>query len=1133
MKPITLHRTLAALTVSTLAFALPSCAQQNTKAAPMEAALAQPPARWTQRESPQAEAKVASEFLDMLVLDGSMRTPLLLETAKLAKTDKPAAMNYYITQFLARLQTTKETELSAALFNTEAAAAQGGGGGGAKKVAPPAAIKLMDGVAHFGGKAIHIGEPGSVDWSTPWDRTPARPASVSLHTSATFLPLLNAYGKTGERKYLDRWVAYLDDWSQNDDYFDHLHPLVVPDGIYSQSAGYVLATVRALSNVPKDDLNAIPPRVLAQVFRHFLQDMLPYRVTYIRSNTHNWTPRVELLQIARIFEEFKAAPQYFRAALRRDIEDNAVTQNLRDGTESQQDHWYNPQYLKVADALPVLEAGSLLPGWNEVAADAAWKAELKRHLKARVTWLIHDRSSQNLLPVAWNGGMTRKPEAGTRNASPEAFNDPVNSAILKAVNGNKSADPGYDSEWFPYGGYNIVRGGWGWRDGYGAMFTSPMPGAYGAYRSRSNNNTFGLNAYGQDLLIDDATGHYMYPSSPLRVDGRNQFFHVGVYKVPPPEDHKAYQVNAWWQPANWRWHASENFNLMEGVYSGAWTNPGNAQSTEGPHGTDQSQTDTLPANAGAQGISHQRFAMYVRDAKLWIITDRMRATGAHQYAQQWIIPLRPQGDVRPAALRVPLAFDASKITLDEGAKKIATNEPIGPAVVNNKIKDAPKVNLSLYQFSAMPLEYSAKVEPRGKEYGKFMYYSRDRVQVKWRGSGDQQVVTIAFPRAPGTGPEGDLKSAKQITSGKSGLGFEAITPDGKTVQYLSSQAKDDTLALGTLSVQGEALLLEGDKGMALGASRMTVDGKAIDLPTPDFEFQLNGDGAPRLIPIYRPIAPVEIGPERNVFADQVLVTLSSKTPGVEIRYTTDGEEPTPQSPLYSKPFALTQTATVLARAYRPGVTQNPPQLSGTHATVVSSAHFEKQGLAPGAQASRSGSGLNVNYYEGDWKSLFLDFDDQKPRATGKATKLWDTAIVPNSNPFVAGNGGARVRPYALEYSGFLNMPADGVYTLHAPQEYIWPATAAGYDLRVWLDGKLWYPATTLHAFGTWSIALQKGAHSFRVVFIDYRTNAPRRLNKPNLNTYIWDGTTPDLTISGPGVKEQPIPTEWLLRPTER
>jgi len=1091
-----------------------------------EAALPQPSAAWAQRDSAAHQEAVAKEFLDMLSLDGSIRKPILLDLAAQAKTDPEKAFHEYMSYFLDRLQNAGYNGLDAVLQNGDDP------GESPPNREEPRASMLMQGTANLGGRKVHIGEPGSVDWNTPWDKNTARPANIDLHTTAAFLPLARAYLATGDQRYLNRWVAYLDDWSLNDNaYFEHLNPLIVPDGVNSESCSTFLATLRILAKIQNPALGLkepIAPHIVAQVIDKFLIDLLPYHVTYIRSNTHNWTPSVALLQIALIFEDFKVAPFYLREGRRRNIEDMAVTQNLRDGTSDQQDPWYNLQYLKVSAALRLLEQDSTLPGWSEFQHDYQWKRELRRHLKDRVTWMIHDRTPQNTLPAAWTGGYERRPDPGKYADSPAAFEDPVNHAILSAVNGDKNADPGFNSEWFPYGGFNIVHGGWDKNAVTGALFCSPMPGAYGGYRSRSNNNTFTLSVGNQLLLMDDATGHYMYPSSPLRVDKLNQFFHAGIYKVLPPASHKVFQVNAWQQPADWRWDASAHFNLMEGIYSGAYGN-GN-------------QNGTMPRGAGIGDMSHQRLVMYARDAKIWIITDRLRSPGAHEYAQQWLLPLRPPAGTPIKELRTGAAFDASQITMDAAAKKIATHEPTVPVAINGKMVDVPKVNLSLYQFSAMPLQYSSKVESRGKEYGYYMYPSRDRVQANWSGTGDQQVITLVFPHAAG----GDLKSSRQITSGKGGIGFMATTPGGETVKYLSSLVKNDSLTLDRVSIEGGALLLSGDRGMALDASKMTIDGKQIKLPAPDVEFALN-NGAPQLTPIYRPISPVEIGPDRNVFAGKVLITLSSKTPGVTIHYTTDGSEPTPQSPLYTQPFPLTQTTDVLARAYRPGVTKNPPVQSGTEATVISEAYFQKEILTPPVTPPRPETGLNVSYYEGGWNKLLLQFDDQKSLASAKGVKLWDTSIIPVSNPFAEGNSGPRVKPYALEYSGFLRIPENGVYTLRAPQEYIWPATAAGYDLRVWLGNEMgrgvfagrvvgkkeWYPATTLHAFGTWSAALEKGIHPFRVVFIDYRTDSAKQLNLPGLNNYIWDGATPKLTISGPDLPEQPIPASWFLRPMER
>jgi hypothetical protein len=57
-----------------------------------------------------------------------------------------------------------------------------------------------------------------------------------------------------------------------------------------------------------------------------------------------------------------------------------------------------------------------------------------------------------------------------------------------------------------------------------------------------------------------------------------------------------------------------------------------------------------------------------------------------------------------------------------------------------------------------------------------------------------------------------------------------------------------------------------------------------------------------------------------VFNRDVAVSLTSYTAGAEIRYTLDGAEPGASSPLYDKPFTLSKSANVKARAFRQGMT---------------------------------------------------------------------------------------------------------------------------------------------------------------------------------------------------------------------
>jgi len=63
----------------------------------------------------------------------------------------------------------------------------------------------------------------------------------------------------------------------------------------------------------------------------------------------------------------------------------------------------------------------------------------------------------------------------------------------------------------------------------------------------------------------------------------------------------------------------------------------------------------------------------------------------------------------------------------------------------------------------------------------------------------------------------------------------------------------------------------------------------------------------------------DVCPRGAIFNDAVTVSLTSRTAGAEIRYTMDGSEPKQSSVLYLKPFTLTTSALVRARAFKTGM----------------------------------------------------------------------------------------------------------------------------------------------------------------------------------------------------------------------
>ena len=949
------------------------------------------------RNKPEQVTAVATDFLDLINFDIPMRgtgprVPLA-EVAKLAKEKHPVeALGAFHSYFLNKLRNPQAYGLTASDVSPFANGVAGRGnypvGGLPAKPDVQAADLLLKG---FWGK-VEIGPPGQVNWLYPhqsWaDLKPAEPGGLpsdALVLGTAFDALPAAYLATGDEKYVKAWVAYMEDWAINSTVTgEYPHPSLVPQNLRGSSELIQLVRILGALSIAvpfERQADLLPPAALARILSKYWEELVLFQALYLRTNTHNWTPSSAYLLLGLIFDEFKAAPLLFREGRRRAIEDNAVTQNLRDGSENQQDPWYNDNYVHGASQVaPLFEARRRLPGWQElpwvaeVSNDPEWFQEIHEHLFERINYQLRLRTPQGGWPVGVRGRDKRMGGTHEFHVSPEAFADPELRSIQQAmadatrpanvqtIEAASGVKPSYHSEWFPYGGFNLAREGWNADSGYGHMFTSPAPGAYGGRRSRSNNNFFGLGAFGQDLIVDDKWDAYGLMGSPIKVDGLPQDFHAGTTRVPAIAGHKMIPTVAWTEPGYWRWHASDRFNLMEGIYQGPYAKT-DSLLLKAPEVPVTMQRGGAPLDQALRGIRHQRWVQFVRDARLWIVTDRMRGTGEHTYTQSWYLPLKPGSNN---------AFTEEEIEVSPEARRVRTTSQ---AISKVGGKDIPQANVSMNSFSAKPLEYKAVAQPQKKDGSS--PFGQYRVELQWQGTDDSLVVTAIYPRALGSGIEADI-APRQINGPSGALGFETELPGGGTVRYLASPGdKALVLEIGGVRAEAESLLVTDNGGIVMGCRSFSIGGRSQTVTHPDFEFtRPTGKGSSKLAitPIYRPIAPVEIGPARNVFSEQVELTMTSKTPDVEIRYTDDGSEPTPQSTLYKGPFQLSHSAIVKAKAYRPGVTTNPPHTSGTHATATSRAVFDKALPVKAMAVQKSEPGLKVRYFEADWRKLWMRLD---------------------------------------------------------------------------------------------------------------------------------------------------------------
>ncbi|MDB5358241.1 MAG: putative alpha,2-mannosidase, partial [Phycisphaerales bacterium] len=522
-----------------------------------------------------------------------------------------------------------------------------------------AADDLLHGEMTVGnGAKVHIGEPGSIDWSAP-----AQPYGYATKTHQNYpyrelwwgsglQPLCTAYIATKDERYLKRWIAYMDDWAMNETFLAQIDPVINHDNsIYP-----VVMTLRmfaAIAEALPYDSDAIPAPAFARIMKKLVTESPLNWVVYMRSNGNGWTPGAGQMLLAILIDEFKVAPLYFRETRRRNIEDINVLQQLPDGTETHQWPGYNFLLLGNAGALRLMDARESMPNWAQPSWErelhtVGWQNELNEALELRAAYMLHWGTPSGEYPLVTHHEPPHEKRFKLREAYtrfPGMLNDPTNAKIYSTLYGDGSAGiPDYTSEWFPYGGYSIARDGWKKDDGYGSMFCSPAPGC-GGVGSGCKNNIFGLAAYGMDLLSDDLAHAYVRPTSPIQVDGKRQQLDFYVPKTTWPTAHRGDMIREWTEPSPWRWHSSDRFDLMEGVYSGVYSNDFH------------NRTDFV------SDVTHQRLALHARRAGLWILTDRMLTAKKHDYEQLWWLPLKK---------RDYAAFTPDEIAIDGSAKTIKT-----------------------------------------------------------------------------------------------------------------------------------------------------------------------------------------------------------------------------------------------------------------------------------------------------------------------------------------------------------------------------------------------------------------------------------------------------------------------------
>ncbi|MGA2585501.1 MAG: alpha-L-fucosidase [Candidatus Aminicenantales bacterium] len=249
----------------------------------------------------------------------------------------------------------------------------------------------------------------------------------------------------------------------------------------------------------------------------------------------------------------------------------------------------------------------------------------------------------------------------------------------------------------------------------------------------------------------------------------------------------------------------------------------------------------------------------------------------------------------------------------------------------------------------------------------------------------------------------------------------------------------------------QAFLLADPAKSPLAVTR-NEDALVIDLqsiaPNPyDSVVVLDVEGRPDISD------PPDIKSEFAIFLDALDVTVVSGRANVDIRFTLDGTVPSLSSLPVKGPIHVTDTSVVSARCFR----------EGKPVSATAQAAFTKVKPRPAAADIDLKPGALYNYYEGDWDNI-PDFAKLRPAGTGVSSA-------------VDLSGKKRKEYYGFEFTGYLQVPKDGVYAFFIGSD-------DGSDLNI--DDTLVVDNSGLHGMQEKHglIALAAGPHPFRVRYFN-------------------------------------------------
>jgi hypothetical protein len=242
-----------------------------------------------------------------------------------------------------------------------------------------------------------------------------------------------------------------------------------------------------------------------------------------------------------------------------------------------------------------------------------------------------------------------------------------------------------------------------------------------------------------------------------------------------------------------------------------------------------------------------------------------------------------------------------------------------------------------------------------------------------------------------------------------------------------------------------------DKGLAAAVYTQTSDCEVEVNGLMTYDREVTKLEPARFAALNRGYLPPRFVADQTQFVGRSFAVELAARAGASIRYTLDGSETGPNSPVYEGPLTISGETTVKARAFWPdGVS-----------SLVESRTFKPAVPVPASAKTLAKRGLAYEYFEGRFDKI-PDFAALKAARSGTAPRP-DLAAAEDKEEF------------ALRFKGYIRAPATGVYVFYVSSDDGSKLSVAGKEIIV-NDG--------VHGMAEEKaeIALEGGWHPFELVY---------------------------------------------------